>query len=199
MKKEDYSLIIFTEFPNGRLLSFHSFALNGNWHLGQVLWVMKSEQRFWKSKISVAWRPDWWILQQFMEVHRSVIANRELQEKNDCLHREYKKIKAYKRKGNTHADTHTHTSHAHGEYQSVIWDYSSTEGGHFQHFILCGNTQNAQKRQKKDKTQIWTLRDKARQTVMKNQWYRDLLFCFDGRDRQIEGESNSEPPKQQQQ
>lgn len=96
MKKEDYSLIIFTEFPNGRLL----------------LWVMKSEQRFWKSKISVAWRPDWWILQQFMEVHRSVIANRELQEKNDCLHREYKKIKAYKRKGNTHADTHTHT-HTH--------------------------------------------------------------------------------------
>lgn len=69
--------------------------------------------------------------------------------KNDCLHREYKKIKAYKRKGNTHADTHTHTSHAHGEYQSVIWDYSSTEGRHFQHFKLCGNTQNAQKRQEK--------------------------------------------------
>lgn len=57
------------------------------------------------------------------------------------------------------------------------------------------------KDKKKDKTQIWTLRNKARQTVMKNQWYRDLLFCFDGRDRQIEGEgeSNSEPPKQQQQ
>lgn len=29
--------------------------------------------------------------------------------KNDCLHREYKKIKAYKRKGNTHVDTHTLT------------------------------------------------------------------------------------------
>lgn len=192
MKKEDYSLIIFTEFPNGRLLSFHSFALNGNWHLGQVLWVMKSEQRFWKSKISVAWRPDWWILQQFMEVHGSVIANRELQEKTIAYIESTRKSK-HTRERETH--TRTHTSHAHGEYQSVIWDYSSTEGGHFQHFILCGNTQNAQKRHKKDKTQRWTLRDKARQAVMKNQWYRDLLFCFDGRDRQIEGEgeSNSEP------
>lgn len=111
MKKEDYSLIIFTEFPNGRLLSFHSFALNGNWHLGQVLWVMKSEQRFWKSKISVAWRPDWWILQQFMEVHRSVIANRELPEKTIAYIESTRKSK-HTRERETHTWTLTHT-HTH--------------------------------------------------------------------------------------
>lgn len=83
-----------------------------------------------------------------MEVHRSVIANRELQEKTIAYIESTRKSK-HTRERETHARTLTHTPHAHGEYQSVIWDYSSTEGGHFQHFILCGNTQNAQKGQKK--------------------------------------------------
>lgn len=162
---------------------FHSSILNGMWHLCQGLSLMQTERQQWNSQDLISVFSGGWIAEFLLNnlwwgswgqwLHRGhystwdYIKHSQESKRNDLLHI---------------LCTQTHPC----EYPCVIWDYSSTQGGHVQHFMQ----EEKKKKQTKHEAQPRNLRDTARHAVMKKSGIQRFVVLLWWRRRT---ETDSEP------